>query len=94
MANLVITSTTKTIKVDFGTLSSTGFLPVKGVWMKDYVIRFSLEHNNDFVKAQTVGEPEWQLSFDGVNGLQVDSVDGVVPTSNSDLYNKLDALIS
>jgi hypothetical protein len=35
------------------------------------------------------------ISFDGSTGtMQVDSVDGVAPTSNSDLYDKLIALIA
>ena len=94
MANLVITSSTNCIKVDFGVLASVGHLPIKGVWTKEHVIRFSLEHGNAYVKIQTVSELEWQVSFNGVNGLQVDSVDAVAPVSNSDLYDKLVALLN
>ena len=35
----------------------------------------------------------WSVTFDGVGGLQIDSINGVAPTSNSDLYDKLIALI-
>lgn len=93
MANIVITSTTNSIKVDFGVLG-TGNIPKKGTWNKNHVVDFALQPSDTFVKATTIGENEWQLSFDGNNGMQIDSVDGVAPTSNSDLYNKLIALIA
>lgn len=93
MANLVITSTTNSVKVDFG-VYGVGNIPLKGTWRKDKIINFSLQLSNAFVIASTIGEPEWQLSYDGTNGMQVDSVDGVAPTSNSDLYDKLIVLIA
>lgn len=35
----------------------------------------------------------YSIDFDGLNAYKVDSVNGVSPTSNSDLYDKLIALI-
>lgn len=93
MANLVITSSTNTIKVDFGVLGVSP-LPKKGTWNKNHVVDFALQPSDAFVKATTIGENEWQVSYNGVNGLQVDSVNGVAPTSNSDLYDKLSVLIA
>lgn len=93
MANITVTSTTNDIRVDFGDLASPQNLPIKGTWLKLNVIRISLEFDNEFVKVTTIGEPEWQLSYNGLNGMQVDLVNGVEPTSNADLYTKLIALI-
>jgi hypothetical protein len=93
MANIVITSTTNSIKVDFGVLG-TGNLPKKGAWEKDKIIKIELLPSDAFVKITNLGENEWQVSYDGNNGMQIDSVDGVAPTSNSDLYDKLIALIA
>jgi phage tail tube protein FII len=93
MANLVVTSTTNSIKVDFGVL---GVIPnpKKGTWKKDKVENIKLEISDTYVRVTTIGEPEWQLSWNGTNVLQVDSIDGVAPISNSDLYDKLIALIA
>lgn len=92
MANIIITSTTNSIKVDFGALGLNP-LPKKGTWAKSKIISISLTPSDAFVKASILGEQEWQLSWDGTNGMQIDSVNAVAPTSNSDLYDKLIALI-
>jgi hypothetical protein len=93
MANLVITSTTNTINVSFNDLS----VPVgikKGCWNKTR-ITFNLAPSDLIVKVLVIGESSWAISFDGSSGtLPVDSVNGVAPTSNSDLYDKLVALIT
>lgn len=93
MANLVITSTTNSISVDFGVLGVAPY-PKKGTWNKNEIVQISLQPSDTFVKVINIGDPEWQVSYDGNNGLQVDSVAGVAPTSNSDLYTKLVALIA
>lgn len=93
MANIVITSTTNSIKVDFGDYAASLGMS-KGVWRKEQV-RFNLKPSNLFVEALIYNEPPFAVSFDGSTGtLQVDSIDTVTPTSNSDLYDKLIALIA
>ena len=93
MANIVVTSSTNSIKVVFNTYASAIGIE-KGSWSKDY-IRFNLKASNAFVEALIHGETGWAVSFDGSTGtFQVDSIDGVAPTSNSDLYDKLIALIA
>jgi hypothetical protein len=93
MANLVITSTTNSIKVDFGVLATSANMK-KGVWNKNR-ITFELALLDAHVNVLVIGEPSWGVSFDGSSGtLQIDSIDGVSPTSNSDLYDKLIALIA
>ena len=93
MANIIVTSSTNSIKVDFGTYSSSLGM-AKAVWRKNDV-HFNLRHGSDFAEAVVYNENAFALSFDGSTGtLQVDSVDGVAPSSNSDLYDKLIALIA
>lgn len=93
MANLIVTSTTNSVKVDFGVLGGGG-IPKKGTFHHDHIVSFKLEPADAYVRATTIGENEWQLSYNGVNGMQIDSINGVAPTSNSDLYDKLSVLIA
>ena len=91
MANLVITSTTNSVKVDFGVL---GIKHTKGVWRKEQ-LSFFLQPSNAFVIAKILNEVPFAVSWNGsVNTLQIDSVDGVAPTSNSDLFDKLSTIIA
>ena len=93
MANIVVTSTTNTILVDFG-VYSTSLGISKAVWQK-VDVRFELKDGNTFVNVLVNQKPSFAVSFDGsTNTLQVDTVGGVAPTSNSDLYDKLTTLIA
>lgn len=90
MANLVVTSTTNSILVDFGAFP-IGTM-TKGVWRKnsidsfcltsDRIIIFTLEGSFEVCQASTTG------------ALIIDSVDGAAPSSLADLYTKLSALIA
>lgn len=40
------------------------------------------------------GDAKFAFTFDGATRTQVDSVNGVAPTSNSDLFDKLIATLS
>lgn len=91
MANIVVRSTTNSIKVDFG-VYATALGVTKGCWRKERV-RFNL--SSAYVNAIVYDEPDFAVSFDGATGtFQIDSVDGAAPSSNSDLYDKLIALIA
>ena len=93
MANLVVTSNTNNIDVVFNDLAA-GVGIKKGNWNK-LRITFQLMQSDAFVKVLVLNEPTWAVSFDGSTGtLQIDSINGVAPTSNSDLYDKLIALIA
>ena len=94
MANVVITSTTNSIKVDFG-VYNTALNLEKGTWSKDKVLNFQLLKGDASVLARIQDEPQWGLvySASGEN-LVVDTIDGVAPSSNDDLYTKLIALIA
>lgn len=93
MANLVVTSTTNSIKVEFNDATSIMGGREAGAWSKNggiHFVRFP-----DHIEAHTLEEPRWVVSYDGAgNSLQIDSVDGVAPASNNDLYTKLAALIA
>ena len=92
MAKIVITSTTNSIRATFGDYSTMVDM-IKGTWRKSHVMNFVLR--TDYVLVDFEGQSDWLVSFDGAGTtFQIDSVDGVTPTSNSDLYDKLIALIS
>jgi len=94
MANIVITSTTNSIIVDFGVYVG-GDIPKKATYNKAHILHFSLEASDAYVTAQNDGEPQWNLAYAATtNCFIVDSVAGAAPSSNSDLYNKLIALIA
>lgn len=38
-------------------------------------------------------EPQWVVSYNGTYGMTIDTVDGATPSSESDLYDKLIALL-
>jgi len=92
MANIIVTSTTNTIDVDFGDYSSLLDNLLEGCYQKREIkfYRFS-----DRVVAISHQEKNWNLCYTATTGcFIIDSIDGVAPTSNSDLYDKLIALIA
>lgn len=90
MPNIVVTSTTNAIKVDFGDYYQTLQFS-KATFKKDHIESIKLDTS---VQINLDKEYSWVVTFDGASGTyQIDSVDGVAPTSNSDLYNKLSVLI-
>lgn len=90
MANITVTSTTNTLQVDFGDYYPLAYQFQKGTWKKDHIQSIQLDSG---VYISIDDERLWVVSYDGSNGFQIDSVDGVIPTSDLDLYNKLIALI-
>ena len=94
MANIVITSSTDFIYVDFGVYATNvGF--IKGAWRKDKIIHFALTVGNTAVIADTLSGGKFDFSWVASGGnLVVDLVNGIAPISNPDLYDKLVALIS
>jgi len=90
MANIVITSSTNLIKVDWGTYATKYS---KEIWHKSSLHLF-LNNGNNYVEASEDNGTGTTLSYSATtNCFIVDSVDGVAPTSNSDLYDKLVALL-
>lgn len=95
MANIVIVSTTNSIKVTFGAYFPNPLERNAGTWEKAG-ISFHLATN--FVEVDIKGERDWYVSHDGNSTttptFQIDSVDGTAPTSVADLYAKLQAIIA
>jgi hypothetical protein len=100
MANIVIVSTTNTIKIDNGIYAglegALGVIQKKATFRKSDVRRIALSPSDASVVVFLIEHGlSFITSFNGSAGtLQVDLVDGVAPTSNSDLYDKLTALIA
>ena len=92
MANIVITSTANYIKVDFGDYYPT-YIPTNIAYYNPSLIRKVSLYDNMVMINMIYGNRDWELTFDGGAGFQVDSIDGVAPTSNSDLCDKIGALI-
>jgi len=79
MANIVVTTTATRIDVVFNDYA-TMLDMVKASWSKQYIADFVLKTNCVLVDIE--GQRDWCVSFDGTTGtLQIDSVDGVAPTS-------------
>jgi hypothetical protein len=99
MANLVITSTTNCIAMDFGVYVGLegpfGVTQSKATIPKSVIFGVTLAPSSTHVIVSYVGSAALSfLSFNGTAGTrQVDTVNGVAPTSNSDLYDKLSALL-
>ena len=92
MANIVVTSDSNTIKVDFGDYYPT-YYPVSIAYYNRNGVE-KVELYSDGLKVHILGgAKDWELSYDGSFGFQVDTVDTVAPTSNSDLCDKIAALI-
>lgn len=87
MANITITTTTNSIKVDFGDYYPQQIEYSKGVWAKNKIVAIEL---NTYVHISLIGERDWLVSYDGAGqSVKIDSVDGVAPVDNADLYTKL-----
>lgn len=86
MANIIITNGTGSIFLNFGDLQEKYLIKERELHKSE--IHLDLGKNDEIVLDYD-GKSEFILSFDGQNGHQVDLVDGVAPTSNSDLRSKL-----
>jgi hypothetical protein len=92
MANVVITTTANRINVVFNDASSEVGMD-KGSWRKDHVLHVQLK--TDHVEVQMDGsEHRWEVvDAAASNYLVIDTIDGAGPTSLSDLYDKLIAML-
>lgn len=95
MANIVVTSTANSIKVDFGAYAG-GDIPKKRTYnLRKTIFFVSLEPSDAKVTVLSEGSPMWHLAYTATTGcFIVDSVNGAAPSSNSDLYDKIEALIA
>lgn len=91
MANIVITTTTNSIIFDFGVLyTRVGYR--KSAFSKDCICSVQLDGNSEYVRMAFKSGEVLNLTYN--TGLIVDSVSASAPSSNSDLQDKLMALIA
>jgi hypothetical protein len=90
MANIHVTSTTKSIVVDFKDLHTVTPNNIRaGCWTSDDVF---LGKYDNYVGVTFKDKPSWEVSFDGLEGtFQIDLVNGVAPTDNNHLFDLLAA---
>lgn len=92
MANIVITSTTNCIKVDFGDYATTFNKKKWSIHKSD--LHLTLMPSDAYVEFQYEDQAPIHISHTAGDGLFiVDSVAGNPPSSVSDLYDKLDLLL-
>lgn len=88
MANIVITTTANKVYVDFGIYSTAMIGATKGSYNRSkiaYCLNFTT-----YIVMYVDGIGEFQLTHDGsVGTMQIDSVDGVTPSSVANLYDLL-----
>ena len=84
MANLVVTSTTKSVKVDFNDLSESVGISVAD-FSKEHISEVKLSEGG-YVEIVLSNNDTWNISHNGQeNTLSVDSVDGVSVVSNEQM---------
>jgi hypothetical protein len=98
MSNLIIKSSLNCIDVDFGVYAGTvtpfGILPKCKIYQKKNV-EFEFRSDNTIYALLLHSSNEFHLSLDGASGsLIVDSIDGRVPTTNTELYEMLSETIN
>ena len=88
MANLIVTTSTSNFLVDFGVYS--GLVGYKKGSFQKANVAFQLMQDESFVRVENTQGESWAVSFNSIDeALVVDLVDGIAPTSNSDLFDKL-----
>lgn len=92
MANLVIVSTSRTVEVDFGIYAN--FTKTQRVAFRREEISEVIEYyESAHVVVKMLNGIEFKLSATQIDGsMIVDSIDGVAPTNNIDLFNTLHLL--
>lgn len=92
---ITITSSASHVIVDMGAYYPNALPVKKGYWRKDQIRIITL--NTDHVEVDAADGRDWLLDFDGnsiTDAFIVSAVDGVPPTSNEDLFNKLVSILS
>jgi len=93
MANVIITSSTNIIIVEFGGFS--GAVGYKKATFQKKSISFQLTNGELFVRVEDASGNHWAVSYNLYGeSLIIDSVDGVPPTDNPHLFTLLSNLIA
>ncbi len=93
MANIVVTSTTNTIRVDFGIYADAAN-GKSSIYSKRSLQRINIPPANNVVQIKVQEAGWYSVCITPQDGaMVVDSVDGVVPTNIADLAAKIEALM-
>jgi len=91
MANLVVTTDQKAVKVDFGIYAGIiGYK--KSLLRKDGILIINQMDEVGYFRVEINSKHNsyWSVSHDGIGAtLKIDSIDGVAPTDSDHLYNLL-----
>ena len=88
MANVIITTTPNIFIVDFGVFGLLG--GYKKATFQKSSISFQLVNDESFVRVEDSRGGHWSVSYNASGqALIIDSIDGVAPISNEDLFNIL-----
>ena len=93
MSNVIITSSVNLINVDFGIYSS--FVGYKKGLFQKRKISIQLISDLSFVRVENSNGEHWAISYiQSGESLIVESVDGIAPTDNENLFYLLADLIA
>ena len=93
MSNVIITSSANIIIVDFGIYSS--FVGYKKGLFQKRKISIQLISDLSFVRVENSNGEHWAISYiQSGESLIVESVDGIAPTDNENLFDLLTDLMS
>lgn len=88
---IAITSTPKTVLVEFKGYAGLKNIPIKAVWSKQD-LQFQLHEG--FVNAKSIESISWAIAVGGTGDcLNVGSVNGVTPANNEELFDLLVAAL-
>jgi len=92
MGNVIITSNANNIIINYGDYAAA--LNKKTcAWRKSHIM-YVLSRDDEYVEVGVSERPNWLFSYEArPSSLIVDTVGGVVPTDNDDLFIKLSALL-
>lgn len=94
MANTVITSNGDRINIVFN--DDSVISKQKQLSCSKSTLSFDLNKSGSVVSISILGASTYNASFDGSvnNTIKIDSINGAVPVSNSNLYTMLESIIS
>jgi len=88
MANLIITTSTNAFLVDLGVFAP--LVGYKKATFQKRSISFQLMNDESFVRVENSQGESWSVSMQASGqSLIIDTIDGIIPTSNSDLFDIL-----
>lgn len=92
MANIQITVSGTNVDVDFGAYGDGSILPYQSRYQRGDIVR--VQRFTDYVAVTMRDDEIWDVVYTATGSyLIIDKISTVAPTSNTDLYTKLIALM-